>query len=220
MCTCAFVVSVTCAHQRLYASSLQSLSCARRRVPKASTDGLISDVSTRGRVALALGGAGVICIALNRLLFTSPSALSAFQSRSDILAVISSVSLLVYGVGIAELREKRAAVQLDGVALPLLQNLPKQIRSEATWTAQAVLNALSNVKTLVVFLNGECVLRVGIFRTTCNLQQIVPGSIVANAINTGQRAYLADMKVVPTKEVEFSYLPQNCQVRHTSTHLF
>ena len=64
------------------------------------------------------------------------------------------------------------------------------------------------VRSFVFVVDEKVVGRKGVFREGAEV--VVPvGDIVDSAVRKGERAYLADMKVVPVKEVEFGFLPEN-----------
>jgi hypothetical protein len=98
---------------------------------------------------------------------------------------------------------------------------------QADWTARAIFAAVPPIKSFAVFAGGNEVCRVGMFREgeendgglrsdgRLSLEDCVAkeSGITAGAIRDGKRAYLADLKVVSAKDVEFAYLPVNCQVR-------
>jgi Cofactor assembly of complex C subunit B, CCB2/CCB4 len=127
----------------------------------------------------------------------------------------------LYGLGRIELADRRAAVEVGGVdvrdgfltddadaaaSITLLSN-------EVLWTATALFDALPNVKSFAVVLNSGKCFRLGRFRSREATPFVAPGGIACRTLETGKRAYLADLKVVPVKEVEFGFLPKNCQVR-------
>lgn len=125
--------------------------------------------------------------------------------------MITGATLVLYGVGKAEITDKRAAVELECV--DVRQGLD-DAGADVEWAADAVRMGLPNVKSFAYVERGTARAFAGRFR-----QQVVPkvpiveGGIIEGALRSGNRAYLADMKVVPVKETEFGFLPQNCQVR-------
>lgn len=177
--------------------------------------------------ASVYGGAGLLGAALCNRLFLTPwdGSLALTQSRSDILCVIAGATLVLYGVGRAEIGGRAQTVSLDGV--DVRQGFSSstdgddnnynnaEASREAFHAATAVLAAVPNARSFaVVEREGRRgVYFAGLFREQRVELQVPPGGVVDNVMSSGKRAYLADMKVVPVKEVEFGFLPEKCQVR-------
>lgn len=137
------------------------------------------------------------------------------QSRSDILGVITGATLVLYGVGKVEIADGKQAVEIGGMDVTKGFNGygNSNMDSEIEWAVQAIFKGLPNVRSFAFVVNGEAKWFMGRFRNEQVEMTVVRGGIVEGVMNSGQRAYLADMKVVPVKETEFVFLPSNCQVR-------
>lgn len=169
-------------------------------------------LTATGRASL-FGGIGILTALLtNRLVFTPLDSLALTQSRSDILGVIAGTTLLLYGVGKAEIADRKKAVELSGVDVRQGFGGGDAVSDEVEWGATALLEAIPNVRSCAVLIDGVGRHFLGRFRDEEVSASIVPDGVVDRALQKGQRAYLADMKTVPVKEVEFGYLPDNCQV--------
>lgn len=172
-------------------------------------------LSPRG-LAFASCGAATLSLALaNRILLTGLD-VSPFQARADILGVVCGVSLLLYGAGSAEVAEKGRAVSLQGTQVGFETTLLGAAAAEARFVVDAALAAVPNFVAAAVFLDGQCVARSGLFRTAGMMEGVAAGALVQGAVTKGEIAYLADLRVVPTKEIEFPFLPEDCQVRRRS----
>lgn len=162
------------------------------------------------------GGIGVLVgVLTNRLLFTPIDAVAQAQARSDILGVISGAALLLYGVGKAEVTDSKSAVDIGGVDIckGFDKVTDKRIGQELEWAAEALLSAIPNIKSFSVFIDGRGEIFLGRFREPDIAANSVRGGVVDLALRKRERAYLADMKTVPVKDLEFGFLPSNCQVR-------
>lgn len=159
--------------------------------------------------------AGVTLLAgllVNRLLLTPLGNLAINQSRSDIIGVVAGATLLLYGVGKAELSDKREVVEIGGEQI--FKNVRKKGPGgeEIIWASRAIFGAIPSIKSFVFIENGEGQFYSGRFRSKDVEVSLKGEGIIARAMATGTRSYLADMKVVPVKETEFSFFPSKCQV--------
>lgn len=160
----------------------------------------------------ALCGASALSLALvNRLALTAD--LSPFQARADIVAVVCGVSLLVYGAASVDVAERAAPVEQRGVELSFESTLADAAAAEARFALRAALSAIDNFVSAAVFIDGRAVAREGLFRTDRAIEELQSGEFVRRAVADAKLAYLADLRVVPTREIEFSFLPKECQVR-------
>lgn len=167
---------------------------------------------TPGRVSLYTGITALAAVLTNRLFFTPFDSLALTQSRSDILAVITGATLVLYGVGKAEIADKKPAVELSGVDIRRGFENGDLVGREVEWAMDALIEAVPNVRSCAVVVDGVGRYLVGRFRGENVAVQVLDGGVVAGAIESGKRAYMADMKVVPVKETEFGFFPENCQV--------
>lgn len=168
-----------------------------------------------GSRPLALGSGAVVLTAalLNRALLTPLDALPPPQARGDLLAVAAAAALILYGLGRAEVSEKeREQVDIGGVDVSRGLDGPKDLSRQAEWTAHALFKGIPAVRSFALVKNGRELCRYGRFRDADVEIEVPAGGIAANVLSTGKRAYLADLKVVPTREVEFGFFPENCQV--------
>eukprot|EP00177_Eucheuma_denticulatum_P006360 GFKZ01011595.1.p1 GENE.GFKZ01011595.1~~GFKZ01011595.1.p1 ORF type:complete len:257 (+),score=25.16 GFKZ01011595.1:249-1019(+) len=163
-----------------------------------------------GRVSLYTGITLLTALLTNRLAFTPLDTLSLTQSRSDILGVLTSATLVLYAVGKAEIAAKpRQAVQLDG--FDIRQGFQIDPTGELQWMFTALMAANRNIRSCALFLDQDAVACLGRFRTNHVHATTRQGGVIQTALLDGKRAYLADMKTVPVKDLEFGFLPANCQ---------
>lgn len=174
-------------------------------------------MSTKARIGLYGGGTVLTSVLTNRLLFTPLDALALTQSRSDIIGVVAGATLLLYGLGRAEILDLKETVDLGGVDVKAGLEEGSALRKEVLWASEALFAATPNIRSCALVVDGEDRFRIGRFRDAKVRASVMEGGIVASALATGNRAYLADLKVVPGKELEFGYLPSNCQVRNRSS---
>lgn len=164
---------------------------------------------------LALGGGIAVLVAtlVNRVFFTPLDALPPPQARGDLLAVSASAALILYGLGRAEVAEKvREQVEMGGVDVEESYEGAEELASQLDWTARALFKGIPTVRSFALINDGKELCRYGRFRDEEAQSEAPAGGIAANVVDSGKRAYLADLKVVPTREVEFAFLPDNCQV--------
>lgn len=165
-----------------------------------------------GSVSL-YGGVGILTAVLtNRLLLTPLDSLAMTQSRSDILGVIAGATLVLYGVGKAEIAERKEAVEMSGQDVYQGFETKSRLSREVHWASSAILEGVPNVRSFAIIIDGVGQYFTGKFREARVDAAVVNDGTIARAMASGQRAYLADMKVVPVKELEFGFLPSNCQV--------
>lgn len=180
-----------------------SLHCAPRH-----TVSMTANPAT-GRVSLLTGATLLSALLINRLIFTPLDTLAVSQSRSDLLGVVSAATLVLYGVGRADIAARaREAVPLDG--FDVRQGIEEG--GEVEWLMEGLMGGNVNVRSCALFVGeaGTCFL--GRFRDKVVEGRVVPGGVVDSARREGRRIYLADLKTVPVKEIEFGYLPRDCQV--------
>jgi hypothetical protein len=182
----------------------------RRRAPAAQQP---SDGGGPRPVALGGGCAILAAVLLNRALLTPLDALPPPQARGDLLAVSAAAALVLYGLGRAEVAERAAApVDVGGVEVQVGLD-GSGAAAQAAWTARALFKGVPAVRSFALVVDGAEVYRVGRFRDADAAALAPAGGIAAGVMESGRRAYLADLKVVPVREVEFGFLPQLCQVR-------
>lgn len=173
------------------------------------------NLTTSGRVSLFSGIGVLTAVLTNRLIFTPLDSLALTQSRSDILGVIAGATLVLYGVGKAEIADQKKAVDLSGVDVRQGFGRDDIATAEVEWMAIALLEAIPNVRSCAVIINGVGCYFLGRFRFPNVTADVVEDGVIDRALRSGTRAYLADLKTVPVKETEFGYLPINCQVCHS-----
>lgn len=169
------------------------------------------EVPTRGKAFGLVGALALTAALVNRVAFTQM--LTPFQSRADIVAVVCGVSLLLYAAGTAEVSERSAEVEQSGVNLDFASSLTGLAETEARFVARAALGAVKNVTAVAVFVSGKCVAREGLFRwnDTSSIGSMYRGVAVRQAAEENEYKYFADLRVMPTREVEFGFLPEQCQ---------
>lgn len=170
------------------------------------------EVPAKVRNFAALGSIALTCALINRV-FNTP-VLTPFQSRADIIAVVCGVSLLVYAAGGTEVKERGTRVAQEGTSTDFQTSLPLGIATEARFIARAAMAAVENITSATVFMGTQCVARAGLYRNGIkSVSDVVAGGAVISTVENGKLSYFADLKVMPTKEIEFAYLPKQCQVR-------
>lgn len=167
---------------------------------------------TTGKASLYCGIGVLAGVLTNRLLLTPLDSLAMTQSRSDILGVIAGATLVLYGVGKAEIADVKKAVEMDGQYVRQGFNDSSYIGQEVEWAASAISQGAPNVCSFALVIDGVGKCFIGKFRNSDVEMNVVDNGTISNAMASGKRAYLADMKVVPVKEMEFGFLPSNCQV--------
>lgn len=165
------------------------------------------------RVSLYCGSGALAGILGNRLLLTPLDSLAMTQSRSDILGIIAGATLVLYGVGKAEVVERKEAVEMDGIDVRRGFSSGDALSDEIEWAAQAIMEGVPNIKSFLWVEQGDGKYFLGRFRDDNLTVTTVNEGVIETAIASDRRAYLADMKVVPVREYEFGFLPTKCQVR-------
>lgn len=189
---------------------------------------------------LALAGGTLLLTSTlaNRLFITSLEQFDTAQSQADILTVVGAATLVLYGLGRVSVQESKESVDVGGVDVHVgfetdikiskfetgndnvtvanpKPSLLQRARNEAQWISKTLFASIPSITSFAVLLDGTELCRAGRFRSKDAVSSAPPNGIAANSLETGKRAYLADMKVVPVKEVEFGFLPEKCQVLET-----
>lgn len=172
------------------------------------------------RVSLYSGIGALAGILGNRLLLTPLDNLAMTQSRSDILGIIAGATLVLYGVGKAEVVERKEAVEMDGIDVRRGFSSGDRLSDEIEWAAQAIIEGVPNIKSFLWVERGKGKYFLGRFRDGNITVTTVDEGVIETAITADRRAYLADMKVVPVRESEFGFLPAKCQVRYVKRFCF
>lgn len=160
-------------------------------------------------------GIGVLAaVLINRVFLTPLDNLALTQSRSDIIGVVAGATLVLYGVGKAEITDKRETVDIGGEEVQ--ENIigEEQVSNEVQWASSAIFKAIPSIQSFTFIKTGRGLFYSGRFRDEKVVISTSDDGIIQQAITSGERAYLADMKIVPVKETEFAFLPKNCQVRN------
>ena len=166
----------------------------------------------RVRAFASIGGVSLTVALVNRLVNTP--ILTAYQARADIVAVVCGVSLLVYAAGAVEVKERGQRVRLEGTETEFTSLLEGRANSEARFVTQAALNSVQNFTSAAIFVDGRCVARQGIFRNSAPMESLVPGEAVRRVVEDNKLGYFADLRVMPTREIEFGFFPRESQVRY------
>lgn len=159
----------------------------------------------------ALGGVSLTIALVNRIANTP--FLTPYQARADIVAVVCGVSLLVYAAGAVEVKERGQQVNLEGISIDYESSLDGKADREARFVSQAALSAVKNFTSAAIFIDGICVARRGLFREGTEMKSIKPGEAVRRVVDDNKLGYFADLKTMPTKEIEFGFFPKDRQVR-------
>ncbi|AGY57892.1 cofactor assembly of complex C subunit B [Gloeobacter kilaueensis] len=150
-------------------------------------------------VAGCLGGSLVM---LNHLL-SAP----AQQTRAEALGLLLAGILILVGLLQQQAQPLPSPeVQLTGKALEWIN--PRFGRLEVSLAlVRRLLLEQTATRSLLVWWQGEVVLRAGVFETEAPLK---PGPIVERVLRTGKPVYLVDLRLFPGR-IEFDYLPANLQ---------
>lgn len=165
----------------------------------------------RGTIPVATGSALLTLLLTNRLL-TPLSLLSPQQSRADLVGVATSAVLLLYGLTRLDIAPSNEPVALDGMDIRKGFSDTQQSR-DIEWALSACLTGGEHIQSAALIGEGEQCFLKGRFRDGVQDVSVRENGIVAGALDKGERVYLADLKVVSAKEVEFGYLPERTQVR-------
>lgn len=154
---------------------------------------------------LVAGGLGGLLLLINRSL--TPQLVDS-QARSDALGVILSALLILVGLLWQQIQPKTPdAVELNGQpGFELQPNLPDWVNTELAWASHLLLTN-TVTKTVLVFYNGQVLLRRGIFSQT---PEVKIGPIVQRVLDKQKPVYLVNLALYPGR-VEFDYLPENTQ---------
>jgi Cofactor assembly of complex C subunit B, CCB2/CCB4 len=157
------------------------------------------------RLPIIAGGLGAVLLFINRI-FTPE--LTNSQSRTDVLGVILSVSLMLTGFLWQQVQARIPdSVELIGEeGFELAPDLSEALKTELAWASHILLTN-TVTKTLVVYYDGKVLLRRGIL---AEKSELTPGAIVKRVLEKQKAIYLVDLKVYPGR-VEFDYLPSNTQ---------
>ena len=184
----------------------------RRATIVCNKDGGQLSLPPRVRAFAAMGGVSLTIALFNRLLNTP--ILTPFQARADIVAVVCGVSLLVYAAGAVEVKERGQQVRLEGTEIEYESELSGRADREARFVSQAALSAVKNFTSVAIFVDGRCVARKGIFRKPTPMTNLLPGEAVRRVVEDKKVGYFADLRVMPTREIEFGFFPKERQVRY------
>lgn len=217
-CCCnAFVGAMPISEKRLFGRALTRGRKPRYVRPYQKLPGLRAQLAPESGDSrpLALGGGVAILAAVlvNRVFFTPLDFLPPPQARGDLLAVSASAALILYGLGRADVAERvREKVEMGGVDVEEGYDGPEVLANQLEWTARALFKGIRTVRSFALIHDGKELCRYGRFRDKQVESEAPAGGIAMTALENRKRAYLADLKVVPTAEVEFAFLPDNCQV--------
>jgi Cofactor assembly of complex C subunit B, CCB2/CCB4 len=154
---------------------------------------------------ITIGIIGGTLLFINRLTTTT---LTDSQARGDAVGVLLSALLILTGL----LWQQFQSVAPDTVILngkegfELKPDLPASIQTELAWASHLLLTN-TVTRTLVVYYQGEVLLRRGILSPTAT---VTPGPIVERVFAKQKPVYLVNLKLYPGR-VEFDYLPDNTQ---------
>ena len=154
---------------------------------------------------LTVGMIGGTMLMVNRLL---TPALSDSQARSDVVGVFLSAVLILTTLLWEQIQPKAPeAVILEGEEqFELAEDLPDAVKTELAWASHLLLTN-TVTKSVVVYRDGETILRRGIFGAK---KEFNIGAIAKRVLETQKAVYLVTLKMYPGR-VEFDYLPENTQ---------
>jgi Cofactor assembly of complex C subunit B, CCB2/CCB4 len=156
-------------------------------------------------VPIAAGSIAGVLLMLNRVL---TSELTDSQARSDAVGVILTAVLVLTGLLWQQVQPRTPdSVILEGAeGFELLSTLPESIQIELAWASHLILTN-TVTKSIVIYYNGEIILRRGILPPQSKL---TPGAILDRVLTKQKAIYLVNTKIYPGR-VEFDYLPPNTQ---------
>lgn len=167
--------------------------------------------SSRRRVPWpVLSGLGLVAfVVTTRTIFTTDETLSVAQSRAEILGLASAALLILLEVAKSSDVKVRATEQVELVGV-------ETDRCETGWEAVAkaagLVLGVANIQTVIVWRRGSGILvEKGRIRDNLSHGFDLGRTVVDKVLTSGERAYLADLRVAPAR-VEFRYLPENVQV--------
>lgn len=134
--------------------------------------------------------------------------LTPSQARSDVMGVILSGVLILVGLIWQRVQPRLPdAVELIGrEGLEFAPDLPESVKIELAWASHLLLTN-TVTKSLIVYYQGEVLLRRGILREN---SEVKVSNIIKRVLETGKAVYLVNLNLYPAK-IEFDYLPENTQ---------
>ncbi|CAM9614776.1 unnamed protein product, partial [Heterosigma akashiwo] len=170
------------------------------------SSGSLLDFLKSNSFAIGSGCTLLVLLIINRL-FTPD--LYDSQSRSDIITVITTGSLILNAFSDVDVKVREAEkVELEG---PTAYEYSKQIsteqdRKDIEWAAETLLTTIP-CKSILIYYQGKTLARFGVVGKN---KKIVRAPILDKAMKSDSELYLPALQVLPGK-VEFDYLPENCQ---------
>jgi len=161
---------------------------------------------TSNTFGIATGGVCLLLLVINRL--TTPDLYDS-QSRSDIIAVIASGSLILSAFSLLDVQVREAEkVELEGSRASEYSKAiaAEEDRNEIEWAAETLLKA-TPCKTLLIYYKDKTIARFGVMGSS---RKVKNAPILNKAMSGNSEVYLPALQVLPGK-IEFDYLPPNCQ---------
>lgn len=154
---------------------------------------------------LVVGAIAGTLLFVNRLL---TPALTASQSRSDVVGVIACAILILTGLLWQQVQPRRPdRVELVGTEVfELAPSLPEGVQAELAWASHLLLTN-TVTRSLILWHHGHILMRRGILPES---RELSPGPIVQRVLDKQKPVYLVALNVYPGK-IEFTYLPENTQ---------
>jgi hypothetical protein len=193
---------------------VRALGAARGEGARGGLGAVVAGLVRNEGLSLALGSLCLTVLVVNRL---ATEELYDSQSRTDILAVISSGGLLLNGLTLQDVAVRVAEkVELKGASVteesPALS--PRQ-RSIVSWAMRTALQALPDTGSALIRYGDATVGRRGVFPEGGGFEA---RAIIAQALtgegglgSVGLETYIPDLQILPGK-IEFEgCLPANCQ---------
>jgi len=201
-------------------------SCREYNRPKAvlqSIKTFLSDGSKNGQLPLF---AGIVCLGLaaaNRLVFTPADAYLSSQSRSDELALVSSLLLVFSGIlRLNVVMNAPVAVKLEGKeGVEIMPELSQSLRAEIEWVISSLLSNTPS-RCVVVWCDspslgpqsssehGTVIARGGILGAK-PLMNTGPNTLVELVLGMQKELTLADTKFYPARAELEPILPPKVQ---------